>query len=300
MKRLLTILIVLLGVTAFAQQDPLFTQYTYNKLLVNPAYAGSREHLNVTLINRSQWVSMDGAPETFTASAHAAMRNRKVGLGLYIFRDALGPTINNGFMVSYAYRLLMGRRSLSFGIQAGLKNFDFDWAKMNVDPNDQVFLPTEQKKVLPDVNVGIYYQSDRFFAGLSSKQLLENEYDLDDNAMSKLAKHFYLMSGLAVPLNESVVFRPSFLAKYVEDSPVQVDLTACVLFNNRFMVGAAYRTEKAVTFLTEFGISDQLRIGYSYDHYFNELNHFNNGSHEIRLEFALNLFKGRMKTPRYF
>lgn len=304
-KKIILLFLLLGPLVAIAQQDPLFTQYTFNKLLVNPAYAGSREATNVTLLSRTQWVNIDGAPQTYTLSVHTAMNSKKIGLGFYVYRDILGPTVRSGLMGTYAYRLLFPKSSLSFGIQLGLKHSDFDWAAMNLkDENDVIFSAQDVRKIIPDMNLGIYYQSSRFFAGLSSKQLLENEIDMskatDANSFSKLTRHFYLMAGTAIPLENKMVLRPSALAKYTSNAPVQFDFNASLFFGHSFMIGASYRTMEAITFLSEIALTESIKLGYSYDIYLNELQPFNYGSHEIRLEFDLGLKGTRMRTPRYF
>jgi len=276
----------------------------FNKLLVNPAYAGSREAFTVDVVNRSQWVNIDGAPETFTISAHTAVRNKNVGLGLYIYRDILGPTNNQGLMGTYSYRLYLNKSSLAFGLQFGLKYFDFDWAAMNLKDPDYLFDPQDVRRITPDANLGVYYQSNRVFLGVSSKQLLQNDYGYatkdGKSSFSKLTRHFYMMGGMALPLVDKIVFRPSMMAKYTPNAPMQFDLNASFLFSNLFWVGTSFRTGNAISFLTEFKIADRLKLGYSYDLYINELQPFNYGSHEIRLGFDFPLYPERMKTPRYF
>jgi type IX secretion system PorP/SprF family membrane protein len=304
MKKIILVFFLFCNLAVYAQQDPLFTQYMFNKLLVNPAYAGSKEVFTIDMLNRTQWVNIDGAPETFTISAHTAMRNKNVGLGVYLYRDVLGPTNTQGMMGTYAYRIYMGSSSLAFGLQFGLSYFDFNWAAMNVKDQDYLFDPQDIRRFTPDANFGIYYQSNRMFLGVSSKQLLQNDfgYAVKDgkSSFSKLTRHFYLMGGFAMPIDDKIVFRPSTMAKYTPNAPLQIDLNASILFGNVFWVGASYRSAKAISFMTEFKISDRLKLGYSYDMYLNELQPFNYGSHEIRLGFEFPLYESRMRTPRYF
>ncbi len=304
MKKITSLVFLLISFSAFAQQDPLFSQYMFNKLALNPAYAGSREILTIDLLDRYQWVGIEGAPRTFTVAAHMATRNNKVGLGVYAYRDALGPTINQGMMGTYAYRLLLGKGTLSLGLQAGIKYFDFDWMQMNVEDPDYTFNPQDIQKIVPDANFGVYYQTNRFFAGLSSKQLLQNEYGQatvdNKTTYTKLLMHFYGMAGAAIPMDDKIIFRTSVMAKFVKNAPLQLDINASVLFGDIFWIGASYRTEKAIVFLTEFRISEKFRVGYSYDIYLNELQPHNKGSHEIRLGIDLDIYNSRMMTPRYF
>ncbi len=303
MKRILVAILLLGSLSVSAQQDPLFTQYMFNKLVVNPAYAGSREIFTVDILDRYQWVGIDGAPKVITLSAHGLIKNSNVGLGGYVYRNVIGPSINQGAMGTYSYRIRTDNGWFSFGIQAGIKYYNFDWAAIKTEFPDYEFYPQDVQKITPDANIGIYYQSRRFYAGLSSKQLLGNEYGVGEvngkTTFSRLARHFYAMSGMAIPLNDKIVFRPSVLAKYVKNAPFQMDFNASFLFGNTFWAGISYRTIKTVAFLTEFRITDYLRLGYSFDLYMNELQLHNKGSHEFRLGFDIST-KKRMKTPRYF
>ena len=304
MKKILALLFLLLNLSAFSQQDALFSQYMFNKLLVNPAYAGSREVFTIDLLDRYQWVGIEGAPRTISLAFHTILNNKKVGVGGYFYRDMLGPTIDQGAMATYSYRIRTENGWFSFGIQGGIKYFDFDWNVIYTQYPDYLFEPQDVRKITPDANIGFYYQSSRFFGGLSSKQLLENEYGIAEidgkSTFSRLARHFYGMAGWAFPVNDKMTFRPSALAKYVKNSPVQMDFNASFLFNDLFWLGVSYRTESAIVFLTEFQISKTIRLGYSFDLYLNELQLHNKGSHEFRLGFDLFAKNERMKTPRYF
>jgi len=304
MKKLIVILALISGSAAMAQQDALFSQYMFNKLIMNAGYTGSREVMSADLSDRYQWVGFEGAPKTLTLSVHTPLRNEHIGVGFYLYRDELGPTVDQGFMASYAYRIILPKGKLSFGIQAGFKYFNIDWEKILTENPDYMFQGTQENKLTPDANFGIYYYTNRMYAGLSSKQLLQNEYGVvkidGKTAYSKLVRHFYGMAGILVPISDNVLFRPSTLIKYAKNAPFQADLSANFLIHELFWVGMTYRTESAVIFMTEFNVGKNLRIGYSYDVYLNQLVHYNQGSHEIRLGFDFDLFKNRMLTPRYF
>lgn len=305
MKRIVLIILLFCNLSVVAQQDPLFSQYMFNKLLVNPAYAGSTgASLSVDVLSRYQWVGIEGAPRTATISAHSLV-GKNVGLGLYVFRDELGPTLNQGIMGTYSYRIRTRNGWLSFGLQGGIKYFDFDWNAITTKYPDSNFDPQDVRRITPDVNLGLYYYTPYFFAGLSSKQLLENEYgnyttSSGNSSFMRLARHFYLMTGTVFALNDKMALRPSMMGKYVKNAPVQFDFNLSLVFNDVFWVGAAFRTEKAVVFLTEFNLTKDLSLGYSFDLYLNELQLHNRGSHEIRLGLDIYGRKNRMKTPRYF
>ena len=310
MKNLFTTFIALvLTSTLFAQQDVLFSQYMFNKLAVNPGYAGSRELLSTDLLYRYQWVNINGAPKTISASLHSPLANPHLALGLSITNDKIGPMSSTGAMATFAYRIIFPKGKLSFGISGGVKSDNVvNWDQIkSYDASDPFYADGANqltKKVVPDANFGVYYYSNKFYAGVSSKQLLQNQtLMVTDSAgtdqFSKLLTHFYGMAGVAIPLGDNVVFRPSFLAKYVKNAPPQLDINASFLFANTLWLGASYRTEKAVSFITEINIAQNFRIGYSYDIWLNELKVYNKGSHEIRLSFDINVAK-RILSPRYF
>ena len=295
---------MVVSISCYAQQDPLFSQYMFNKLAVNPAYAGGTEMLSVDLLGRYQWVNIKGAPKTVTLSLHSPLRNNHMGIGLYLYGDILGPTETYGLMGSYAYRIKVGKGKLAFGLQVGFKYSVFNGNKIQVQDPDYVFSGTTTKKFIPDANFGIYYYSNRFFAGLSSKQLFQNESGLTSvngkNTYSKLLRHFYGMTGVSIPISDNVTFRPSVMAKYVAHAPLQADFNVSLLFSNIFWIGASYRTEKAMAFITEFRVTKNLRIGYCYDLYVNRLIRVSKGSHEIKLGLDFDVFNSRMLTPRNF
>ena len=304
MKKFIVILAFFTCSAAMAQQDALYSQYMFNKLVLNAGYTGSREVLSAELSDRYQWVGISGAPKTLTFSIHTPLRNEHIGVGFYVYSDRIGPTKDQGFMASYAYRLILPSGKLSLGIQAGVKYFSIDWDKIDLENPDYVFQGAQQNKLTPDANFGAYYSTNSMFAGLSSNHLLQNEYGMvkkgDSTVYSKLLRHFYGMAGMVIPISDQILFKPSTLIKYVKNAPLQMDLNASFLIHELFMVGVTYRTTSAMVFMTEINLGKNLRLGYSYDVYFNKLLRYNSGSHEIRLGFDYDLFKNRMLSPRYF
>jgi type IX secretion system PorP/SprF family membrane protein len=305
MKRTLTFLLIIFAMHSIAQQDPLFSQYMFNKLAVNPAYAGSRNSLTGDVIYRYQWVNIPGAPKTLSASVHSPLYNPHIGLGLNVYNDVIGATVNQGALATFAYRIIFPESKLSFGLQLGVKYSDINWTKINpYDTEDPLYKAQMKNKAVPDANFGIYYYSNKFYLGLSSKQLFQNQMGVvtvdGKNQYTKLLRHFYGMVGAALPLSDRLIFRPSILAKFVQNAPPQMDLNFSLLLEEAFLVGISYRTEKAMSLMTEFYLSKSLRIGYAYDIWFNQLQAYNKGSHEIRLGCDLDIFRTRMLTPRYF
>lgn len=305
MKRIFTSLLILMAASSFAQQDPLYSQYMFNKLAVNPGYAGSRELLTADLLYRYQWVNIEGAPKTISASLHSPLNNPHLALGAYMYNDQIGPLSYTGALGTFAYRILFPQGKLSFGLQAGFKNNGIVLSDIIAkDEQDPLMTSNIEKKIVPDANFGVYYYSKNFYAGLSSLHLLQNQslvvQDASGNTQfTKLLAHFYAMTGAAIPLGENVIFRPSLLAKFVKNAPPQLDLNASFLFANTIWLGVSYRTEKALSFITEINVAQNLRVGYSYDIWLNELKVYNKGSHEIRLSYDFNIGK-RILSPRYF
>jgi type IX secretion system PorP/SprF family membrane protein len=301
---ILTAIFSLIVSSVNAQQDPLFSQYMFNKLAVNPAYAGSRDALTVDALYRYQWVNIDGAPQTLSASIHTPLKNEHIGVGLNVYHDAIGPSVTQGAMGTFSYRILFPNSKLAFGLQAGVKYSDVLWSHINVENVDPLLQSPMKNRAVPDAAFGMYYYSSKYYVGISSKQLFQNQTGIvkinGEEQFKKLLRHFYGMAGAAFKVSDQVIFRPSVLVKFVKNAPPQMDLNASFQIAGSFWVGASYRTEKAMSFMTEFNVSDNLRIGYSYDVWFNELQAYNKGSHEIRLGFDFDIFKRRMVTPRYF
>lgn len=305
MRKLLVIFILLAGSTAIAQQDALFSQYMFNKLVINPAYTGTRDALSITLVGRQQWVGMDGAPRTASFSIHSPLRNEKIGIGAYAYTDVIGPLQTSGGVGSFSYKFQWGPGKLSFGLQFGIKHMSIDWSKVDMpEESDIAYLGQSGDNLVMDANFGLYYYTKKYYVGFASKQLLQQEVGTqelyDDVVANKLLRHFYGMAGIAIPLSDHLVLKPSVLAKYVNNAPLQMDFNANLMINEVMWIGFSYRTEDIFVFLVEVLVKDRLRIGYSYDTFLNELSVQNLGSHEVLIGFDFPVFKRRMLTPRYF
>jgi type IX secretion system PorP/SprF family membrane protein len=307
-KKKIILYFLLTASVSYAQQDPLFTQYIYNKLAFNPGYAGSASQFSMDLLSRFQWTGIQGAPRTISFTTHTPLRNQHIGLGFYTYRDELGPSVDYGAMAAFSYRIIFPTSKLCFGIQAGFKYMDIDWGLLNPkDPGDVLLTNQVTNRAVPDMDFGIYYYGSHFYIGLSAKHLLQNQIIVssaapdDKTSFTKLLRNFYGMAGGAVPLSDNLVFMPSILIKYVQNAPVQADINTCFLINNVLTLGATYRTGNALGLLIEVNIAKGLSIGYSYDIWFNTLKAYNAGSHEIRIGYEFDLFnRNRMLTPRYF
>ncbi|MDC6386673.1 type IX secretion system membrane protein PorP/SprF [Flagellimonas taeanensis] len=289
-----------------AQQDAQYTQYMYNTVSVNPAYAGSRGHLSIAALYRNQWLGLDGAPETQTLNVHTPMGYRGVGLGLSIVNDKIGPTSETYFDVDFSYTIQTSWEGrLSFGLKASAHMLDIRYSELDefeVDPQ----LQSQQdirNKFSPNIGAGVYYHTDRFYVGLSAPRILETtHFDESSVSTAKEQINMYLITGYVWDLNPFLKFKPTLLTKAVQGAPLQVDLSANFMLNEKFIGGVAYRWDAAFSGLFGFMLSDQLMLGLAYDREITELGAatFNDGSFEviIRYDFIRNI--GNLKSPRFF
>lgn len=286
-----------------AQQSAMYSQYMFNTLAVNPAYAGSRNVISATALLRSQWTGIAGAPKTSTFTIDAPLKDKRIGVGLQIFNDKLGITSSTGAVVSYAYRIRMEKATLSFGMQGSASQYTANFSNISLQPTTEVYDPAfanDVKKVLFNVGTGVYYNSDRFYAGLSSPELLNNRLSSDTGNLSRKAFHIYLASGYVFDISNDFKFKPSFLFKAVNGSPLQADLNATLWIKDRVAIGAQYRTSADILGLLEVQLSPQIRLGYAYDHSVTPLRNYNSGSHEIMLRYEFGFNGSKVLSPRYF
>lgn len=296
--------ILLLGSAAMhAQQDPQYTHYMYNTNQINPAYAGSREVMSVFGLYRTQWVGLDGAPQTANVSMNTPLGNSKLGLGVSYLNDRIGAMDENNLAVDLSYTIdLRSNYKLSFGVKGTANLLNVDYTKLSMDnSSDFVFQDNVENQFTPNIGAGIYLHSDKSYFGVSVPHLLETTR-YDDNVVSTMQQkmNFYVMGGHVFEFNPNLKFKPAFLVKAMEGVPLQVDLTANFMFNDKLVVGAAYRWDAAVNGLVGFQINDGLMIGYSYDAETTKLAHYNSGSHEVFLRFELFNRYNRINTPRFF
>lgn len=293
---------------ARAQQDPQYTQYMFNTMVINPAFAGSRGVSSVGLLHRSQWLGLDGAPTTQTFNFSSPLSNR-VGLGFAIVNDEIGngTSKETSFDASFSYTIPVSEiGNLAFGIKAGGHLLSLDFTKL-VNYGAETNLPNIDNKFSPNFGVGAYYFSERFFTGLSIPNLLQTEhFDNASQSSSYLAAermNIYLISGYVFELNRNMKFRPATLIKMVGGAPVQIDLSANMLFNDKFSLGAAYRLGAAVSALFGFQVTDKFLMGLAYDVETTALGNtqFNDGSFEVFLRYDfINRINRRAVNNRFF
>lgn len=284
-----------------AQQDPQFTDYMFNTLTVNSAYAGSRGHLSITGLHRTQWVGLDGAPETQTLSVESPV-GKNVGLGVVLVNDRLGPSDEFYVDANFSYTVKLNNESrLSFGIKGGGRLLNIDWDRGNFREQENVFQQNIENKFLPTIGAGVYWRNETSYLGLSVPNFLTSEhYDGVQNAISAERLHYFLIGGKVFDLNPRVKFKPAFLAKFVVGAPAIVDLSANFMFDDSLRLGLAYRWDDSVSGLIGFQLSPQLMVGYAYDATTTNLQNFNSGTHEIMLRFELRSREKQLKSPRFF
>ncbi|WP_207425767.1 type IX secretion system membrane protein PorP/SprF [Pedobacter sp. SYSU D00535] len=327
----------LLGIVLFlagaggakAQQTIQFTQYIFNSLSVNPAYAGYKEEWFAQMALRKQWAGIEDAPNTGQISLDGVLdpERKRMGLGLQIGADKLGAQSTTSLYLNYAYRLQLNEedtKRLSFGIGAGLSQYALDYSKLNpIDGGDQYATQGESSNFVPDFRFGIYYYSPKWYAGASVLDLLANgtngsisSDELSQGAI-KHKRHVYFQTGMLFNLNPEIKLRPSLLAKEDFKGPTSVDLNTMLIFKERIWIGASYRTSaklwekkfedglkiskaSSIAGVAQLFISDAFRVGYSYDYSMNQLNDIESGSHEITLGLTLARRSYRLLSPRFF
>ncbi|SDF55157.1 PorP/SprF family type IX secretion system membrane protein [Cellulophaga baltica] len=308
-KYFLTIIITVAGLfIGHAQQDAQYTQYMYNTISVNPAYAGSRGVLSIAALHRSQWVGLDGAPTTQTLNLHTPV-SRRVGLGLSIVNDEIGNGTNQDtyFDAAFSYTIPTSEEGkLSFGLKAGGHFLNVDFSKLR-NYGAESNLPNVDNKFSPNFGAGVYYHTNNFYSGLSVPNFLQTEHfdSAGTNSSSFLAEerlNIYFITGYVFDLNPNLKFKLAGLVKAVKGAPLQIDVSANFLINDKFSVGAAYRWDAAVSLLAGFQISEQLMLGLAYDKETTDLGatRFNDGSFEVFLRYEFLTRYKKVITPRFF
>ncbi|WP_051197712.1 PorP/SprF family type IX secretion system membrane protein [Flavobacterium soli] len=295
----------ILTTTTFAQQDSQYTQYMYNTINVNPAYAGSRGVTSIFLLHRTQWVGLDGAPVTNTASIHKPIGDSNIGYGISFVNDRIGISDENTISLDVSYTVKTSEEyKLSFGIKGSANLLSVDYTRLTIRDPEDVLLSQQaniDNRLSPNFGAGIYWHSDKNYLGISVPNFLETKH-YDDNVSSLASErmHFYFIGGSVFDLNETLQFKPAIMTKMVQGAPLQVDLSANFLFNEKFFVGAAYRWSAALSGMIGFQVSDSWHIGYSYDAETTKLANYNSGSHEIFLRYELFGNYSKIVSPRFF
>lgn len=308
MKKILLISIFsLFAGGIMAQQTPMFTQFFCNTLFQNPAYAGSRDGLVANMIYRNQWVGFDGAPKTLGFSVHTPIFRETSGVGLSLFHDKIGISDYKSLQLSYAYRIDFGKnRRLAMGLSGEVIRYQMLWQESTpFDQFDSRIPYTNNDLFMPNFTAGIYFDTEKFYVGVSVPQMIENKLDFDSNAVNtesaaKQKRHYYAMGGALIPINEEILLKPATLLKYTPNAPLGADLNVSAIFKNTILLGATYRTGDSFDFIVEFFFKNRFCIGYAYDITLTKLHHYNNGTHEILLSVDFGKKPRGLDHPRYF
>lgn len=304
MKKL-TIAICLMALTApaSAQQDPQYSGYMFNHLAINPAYAGSRDVLSVALVIRNQWTGIDGAPKTSSINVHGPLKKKKVGLGLQLLADELGPKKSSGLLGSYAYRLPLGKGKLAMGLRAGIYNYTYNWDAIDYKDQADVYNMTGQQNVaVPSSDAGLYYYTQTFYCGVSASHILHGRLTTYDNIQGRdaeLKTHVYATASKALQLSENFVLNPSVLVKATANAPVALDINLNMLIDESLWLGASMRKDYGFVVLAQYSINNKFRIGYGFDMGLNKIGIHGRGTHELLLQYDFNVYKSKVLSPRY-
>ena len=297
-KLLLSILVLVSASTVYGQQDPQYTQYMYNMNILNPAYAGSQGVGSLGILGRTQWVGVDGAPQTFTVSASSPLGNN-LGVGLSIIHDEIGPVKEDNLYADISYTIRTSDEGrLAFGIKAGFTFLNVRQLILG-ESADPLNVPVNQ--ISPNFGAGLYYYTDKFYVGLSVPNFLETIHLEKGNGIVSTASekmHYFLTSGYVFNIDDNLKLKPSALIKAVTGAPISVDLSANLLVDDKFEIGLSHRLDDSISGMVGFQVSQDFRIGYAYDHTITRFGNFNSGSHEIML--LINFNRRNIKSPRFF
>lgn len=299
--KLLIFALVFTGLASFAQQDAQYTQYMYNTINVNPAYAGSRGALSIFGLHRTQWVGLDGAPVTNSFSVNTPINESKIGIGVSIVNDKIGPTVENNISADISYTIQTSETwKLSFGIKGTASMLDLNVSDLNPqDQNDPQF--QNYQKFTPNIGAGIYFHSDKAYVGLSVPYFIQNNnYNDEDVAIYKELISYYFIAGYVFDINYNLKFKPALMTKATAGAPLQIDLSGNFLYNDKFVLGAAYRWDAAFSAMAGFQVYEGLFVGYAYDSDTTNLKNYNSGSHELFLRFELFNNLRKIVSPRFF
>lgn len=307
-KTILIGAVLLFAAKAHSQQEILISQYMFNGLFINPAYAGSHSFAEATALHRSQWTGFDGAPRTQTFGIEGPISNELMGLGLTVINDQIGDTRQTEVFANWSYHLYLdpsGKTKLSFGVRAGFSDYTANLSETKVfDNGDPIFNQNLGNQFVPKFGAGAYLYHKLWYVGLSVPTIFAADnnvrFNISDVSDRYFQPHTYLTAGYAFETNADIVIKPSFLLRYLANTPVQADINCNFLFKNTFWLGVSYRTGDAIIGLVEFNVLQDFRVGYAYDFTTTEINRYSGGSHEVMLSYQFGKDPIKTKSPRYF
>ena len=306
LKTVLFIAILFLSkMASYAQYGPTFTQYIFNEAFINPAYVGSQDALAINASYRNQWVGIEGAHVTQTFVAHAPVFHKKIGIGITAFNENIGVLKTTAGYLNLSYRIIMPKATLSFGLLGGVQSVREDLTKVKTMQGlDYQFMYNTPRVVSPNMGFGIYYYTRKLFAGVSVPRMMQVNYSSDSsktiNRVNPNNFSYYAALGYVLDANENVIWKPYIMTKIIQGAPLQADFALTALFHKVLWVGASYRTDHTLSGIIGIQFSPQLKLTYSYDYTFSDLQKYNSGSHEIQLSYIFSFNKEKIVTPRLF
>jgi type IX secretion system PorP/SprF family membrane protein len=308
MKRIIIVFIFIMlsaicGKTnLFAQQDPQYSQYMFNQLVINPAYAGSKDMISSAMFLRSQWTGIKGAPKTESISIHGPLKKRTVGLGFALIADQIGPKQSIGALGSYAYRMRVGKGKLSLGLRAGVYNYVYNWDDIVYKDQADVYnTNTRTSIIVPTADAGIYYYTNTLYAGIGATHLYNGRLTTVSNLNgddAQLSPHVFATFGKGWELSDQLTFNPSCAIKVAKHTPASVDVNFSFLLQQRAWVGLSVRSNMTLVAYAQFYVTEKFKVGYAFDYGFNKIAQAGKGSHEIMMSYDFKLYKSKMLSPR--
>lgn len=296
-----TLLSLVVATISVAQQYPVFTQYYFNELVLNPAYAGAHVQFSATAMYRNQWVNFPGAPKTFNFTTHSSFMKNKVGVGLMINHDEIGSYKNEHIYGSYAYKIHFPHATLAMGLQAGINLLGADFSKLDLQSPDDASFYNIANEIKPNFGAGLFYSKKNFFLGFSVPFILNNKVVNSVEALLgeiREARYYFLRGGTVLPLDrtEKVKISPSFLVRAQEGQPLSFDANLAFIFYDVFSIGESYRLGDSFITFIDLKITDKIHFGYSYDWTRSDIRRFSNGTHEFMINFRSPI-RGVHKNP---
>jgi len=285
----------------YSQEQPLFSQYMFDRLIINPAYAGSSDMISSTLTYKNKFIGIDGAPKTQVFTIHMPIQTKSMGVGLKAIHDKIGFTNQTSVTAIYAYHLGFADGKLSFGLEGGILNQSTDFASLRrIDQEDNTLPLNKESVMVPDAAFGVYYRYKKFYSGVSVYHLLQSKLKYagyERTPFARLSNHYFLTGGYSIEANENINLEPSLLLKYVAKAPIQADININATYKEMLTIGTSFRTGDAIAIIVQYSFKDRIKLGYAFDYTVSELAPYNNGSHEIMLNYNIGLSEPVIKKP---
>lgn len=305
MKRtLIGLITLLLALNTLAQQKPIFSQYGFNPLAINPAFAGSQDQFSASALYRSQWVNLEGAPTTSTLTANTGIRGKRIGLGFIIANDQIGVHSDLSLYLSYAFRIKFKDGALALGLQAGFNYLKSDFSKLLLQNINDPNLSGLFSKFNPNFGAGVFYDRGPFYAGFSVPYLINSKFFSNemDFSEAKSKRYYFFVVGRLFKLNNRFEMKPETLVRYQEGAPLGIDLNLKFILDKKIALGGSFRSGDAFITTFELQLNDNLRLGYAYEATFSSIRYFSRGSHEFMVNYRINIqgLNKRQNCPTYF